>query len=164
MAYAFSIPGIKKPKGVGLGLGFGRLAIPYFRTANCRTIIGAKRFHFRVRDGIGWFTLAMVTKQTGVKSRQKMKGPRRKLCFPPCSPHSSGFLLALLFFASAFRLPLLNSSQAWRGSPGFLFSLSPCAFCLLFGNLYVLSLALASSTLQRWRCFGLFLPFALRLP
>ena len=34
--------------------------------ANCHTIIGAKRFHFRVRDGIGWFTLAMVTKQTGV--------------------------------------------------------------------------------------------------
>lgn len=36
--------------------------------ANCHTIIGAKRFHFRVRDGIGWFTLAMVTKQTGVAS------------------------------------------------------------------------------------------------
>ena len=34
--------------------------------ANCHTIIGAKRFHFRVRDGIGWFTFAMVTKQTGV--------------------------------------------------------------------------------------------------
>ena len=37
--------------------------------ANCHTIIGAKRFHFRVRDGIGWFTLAMVTKQTGVVAR-----------------------------------------------------------------------------------------------
>ena len=34
--------------------------------ANCHTIIGAKRFHFRVRDGIGWFTLAMVTKQFGL--------------------------------------------------------------------------------------------------
>ena len=34
--------------------------------ANCHTIIGAKWFHFRVRDGIGWFTFAMVTKQTGV--------------------------------------------------------------------------------------------------
>ena len=33
---------------------------------NCHTIIGAKRFHFRVRDGFGWFTLAMVTKQFGV--------------------------------------------------------------------------------------------------
>ena len=42
------------------------LAIPYFRMETFHTIIGAKRFHFRVRDGIGWFTLAMVTKQTGV--------------------------------------------------------------------------------------------------
>ena len=38
----------------------------YFHMANCHTIIGAERFHFRVRDGIGWFTLAMVTKQTGL--------------------------------------------------------------------------------------------------
>ena len=30
------------------------------------TTIGAKRFHFRVRDGIGWFTLAMAARQTGV--------------------------------------------------------------------------------------------------
>ncbi len=35
----------------------------YFHMATCHTIIGAERFHFRVRDGIGWFTLAMVTKQ-----------------------------------------------------------------------------------------------------
>ncbi len=41
-----------------------RLAIPYFHMATCHTIIGAKRFHYRVRDGIGWFTLAMFTKQT----------------------------------------------------------------------------------------------------
>ena len=58
--------GKKKPKSLVLGFGFKRLAIPYFRMANCHTIIGAKRFHFRVRDGIGWFTLAMVTKQFGV--------------------------------------------------------------------------------------------------
>ena len=38
----------------------------YFHMATCHTIIGAKRFHFRVRDGIGWFTLAMFTKQTGL--------------------------------------------------------------------------------------------------
>jgi hypothetical protein len=56
----------KKPKCLDLGLFFKSLAIPYFHMANCHTIIGAKRFHFRVRDGIGWFTLAMVTKQTGV--------------------------------------------------------------------------------------------------
>jgi hypothetical protein len=28
------------------------------------TIIGAERFHFRVRDGIGWFSLAMAARQT----------------------------------------------------------------------------------------------------
>jgi hypothetical protein len=53
-----------------------RLAIPYFRTANCRTIIGAKRFHFRVRDGIGWCTLAMVTKQFGVQRGRKALGKK----------------------------------------------------------------------------------------
>lgn len=62
--------GHKKTQAVvGLGRLVGRLAIPYFRMANCHTIIGAKRFHFRVRDGIGWFTLAMVTKQFGVTHR-----------------------------------------------------------------------------------------------
>ena len=29
---------------------------------NSHTIIGAERFHFRVRDGIGWGTLAIVAK------------------------------------------------------------------------------------------------------
>ena len=51
------------------GSWFRSLAIPYFRMANCHTIIGARRFHFRVRDGIGWFTPAMVTKQTGLAGR-----------------------------------------------------------------------------------------------
>ncbi len=37
------------------------------------TIIGAKRFHFRVRDGIGWFTLAMFTKQFGVVDNRACK-------------------------------------------------------------------------------------------
>ena len=29
------------------------------------TIIGAKQFHFRVRDGIGWYPLAIAARQTG---------------------------------------------------------------------------------------------------
>ena len=29
------------------------------------TIIGAERFHFRVRDGFGWFPLAIAARQTG---------------------------------------------------------------------------------------------------
>ena len=28
------------------------------------TIIGAKQFHFRVRDGIGWYPLAIAARQT----------------------------------------------------------------------------------------------------
>ena len=39
----------------------------YFRMGRPQTIIGAKWFHFRVRDGIGWFTLAMVARKIGDK-------------------------------------------------------------------------------------------------
>ena len=56
----------KKSPPVKMGFLIKSLAMTYFHMATCHTIIGAKRFHFRVRDGIGWFTLAMVTKQTGV--------------------------------------------------------------------------------------------------
>jgi hypothetical protein len=31
----------------------------------CHTTIGAERFHFRVRNGIGWFPLAIAARQTG---------------------------------------------------------------------------------------------------
>ena len=64
--FAFQAARQKKTQAFSPGFSIKSLAIPYFRMANCHTIIGAKRFHFRVRDGIGWFTLAMVTKQTGV--------------------------------------------------------------------------------------------------
>ena len=30
------------------------------------TTIGAERFHFRVRNGIGWFPLANAARQTGI--------------------------------------------------------------------------------------------------
>jgi hypothetical protein len=30
---------------------------------NCHTTIGAEHFHFRVRNGIGWFLLAMAARQ-----------------------------------------------------------------------------------------------------
>ena len=39
------------------------LAVTYFHMGRPHTIIGAKRFHFRVRDGIGWFTFAMAARQ-----------------------------------------------------------------------------------------------------
>ena len=67
------------------GFGNKSLAIPYFRMANCHTIIGAKRFHFRVRDGVGWFTLAMVTKQSGIVAcfRFLLATVFGALCAPP---------------------------------------------------------------------------------
>ena len=42
----------------------------YSHMGRPHTTIGAEQFHFRVRDGIGWVTFAMVTKQTGMHIRQ----------------------------------------------------------------------------------------------
>ena len=39
------------------------LAVSYFHMGRPHTIIGAERLHYRVRDGIGWFPLAIATKQ-----------------------------------------------------------------------------------------------------
>ena len=41
------------------------LAVSYFHTGRPRTIIGAKRFHFWVRNGFRWYPLAMAARQTG---------------------------------------------------------------------------------------------------
>ena len=40
----------------------------YSRMGKPHTTIGAERFHFRVRNGIGWFPLAMAARQTGVSA------------------------------------------------------------------------------------------------
>src|SRR5271165_1818632 len=40
------------------------LAVTYFHIDKVDTSIGAERFHFRVRKGIGWFPLAMAARQT----------------------------------------------------------------------------------------------------
>ncbi len=40
-----------------------------------QTIIGAERFHFRVRDGVGWFPLAMTARRNSLASSPlKAKG------------------------------------------------------------------------------------------
>jgi hypothetical protein len=44
------------------GMGGGCLTMSYFRTGIC-TIIGAEAFHGPVRDGKGWFHLAMVVRR-----------------------------------------------------------------------------------------------------
>ena len=43
------------------------LAVTYFHMGKPHTIIGAEPFHFRVRDGIGWFQLANAARQTARK-------------------------------------------------------------------------------------------------
>tara|TARA_B100000530_G_scaffold35171_1_gene20388 strand:- start:122 stop:472 length:351 start_codon:yes stop_codon:yes gene_type:complete len=42
------------------------LAVSYSHMGRPHTTIGAERFHFRVRNGIGWFPLAKTTRQTSI--------------------------------------------------------------------------------------------------
>ena len=105
----------KRPGGSPLRARVWRLAIPYFRTANCRTIIGARRFHFRVRDGSGWFTPAMVTKQFGLKN-----GPKA-ITAPLSLPR---FLLRAGLSASAVQLFVRAGGRLW---PPARFRLGPFA-------------------------------------
>src|SRR5579862_5178352 len=39
------------------------LAVTYSGMAESHTTIGAERFHFRVRNGIGWFPFAIAARQ-----------------------------------------------------------------------------------------------------
>lgn len=39
------------------------LTVTYSSVATGETTIGAERFHFRVRNGIGWFPLAMAVRE-----------------------------------------------------------------------------------------------------
>ena len=62
----------KKPPPTFAGEGFiiieiKSLAVTYFHIDKVDTSIGAERFHFRVRKGIGWFPLAMAARQNGCR-------------------------------------------------------------------------------------------------
>src|SRR6202142_1102185 len=46
------------------GLWMRSLAVTFSGMACGHTTIGAERFHFRVRKGIGWFPLAIAARQT----------------------------------------------------------------------------------------------------
>src|SRR4051794_29809208 len=46
------------------GFSVKSLAVTYSGMPERHTTIGAERFHFRVRNGIGWFPLAIATRQT----------------------------------------------------------------------------------------------------
>ena len=43
----------------------GTLAVTYSGMPARHTTIGAEHFHFRVRNGIGWFLLAIAARETG---------------------------------------------------------------------------------------------------
>ena len=66
---AYTAPQRKNPQWLSpLGVRFLQiksLAVTYFHIDKVDTSIGAERFHFRVRKGIGWFPLAMAARQTG---------------------------------------------------------------------------------------------------
>ena len=50
----------------------------YFSVSDAHTIIGAARFHGRVRDGIGWFPRAGVARRKGRKGEAVMaRGPHK---------------------------------------------------------------------------------------
>ncbi len=69
----------------GVRLRFKSLAVTYFHIDKVDTSIGAERFHFRVRKGIGWFPLAMAARQTGRNGRVMARPPLiRTICFDAC--------------------------------------------------------------------------------
>jgi hypothetical protein len=51
----------------GVRSRFKSLAVTYFHIDKVDTSIGAERFHFRVRKGIGWFPLAMAARQNSCR-------------------------------------------------------------------------------------------------
>ncbi len=55
----------KKPNSFELGFFIGAWQLPTF-TRVIRTIIGVESFHGPVRDGKGWFQLAIVTRRRGL--------------------------------------------------------------------------------------------------
>jgi hypothetical protein len=85
-----ALPGAQKknPRRLspsGVRLRFKSLAVTYFHIDKVDTSIGAERFHFRVRKGIGWFPLAMAARQTGRNGRVMARPPLiRTICFDAC--------------------------------------------------------------------------------
>ena len=58
----------EKPQSLGRNWGSNRcLAMTDFSVSRSHTIIGAARFHGRVRDGIEWFPRAKVARRKGVE-------------------------------------------------------------------------------------------------
>ena len=58
--------GIKKAAPEGAAFRNKILAVSYSHMGRPHTTIGAERFHFRVRIGIGWFPFALAAMKTGL--------------------------------------------------------------------------------------------------
>ena len=59
-------PHKKSRNSSSCGFDFKSLAVSYSHMGRPHTTIGAERFHFRVRKGIGWFPLAIAARKTGL--------------------------------------------------------------------------------------------------
>ena len=68
----------------------------YSSVATGETTIGAERFHFRVRNGIGWFPLANAARETlhnpevSVLTPMRARSLRCLADFAPAMNHSIG--------------------------------------------------------------------------
>ena len=115
-------PKRKRPASQRLaGLENRRLAVTYFHMGKPHTIIGAERFHYRVRDGVGWFPLAMAARQlertqvrTGVLIREVVlassapSAPQAMLGRYMVKPH--GQLVLVSFTHCCASTPSLSTS------------------------------------------------------
>ncbi len=99
------------------------LAMTYSHMGKPHTTIGDVSFHFRVRDGIGWFQHSMVTRQNwSLVSRNKFqdKSMESKSLLQAASfilaQHSRAWLLetCLLTLVSSFQIALALYGQASR--------------------------------------------------
>ena len=63
----------KKPPTFPSGASHGILAVTYSHLAYGQTTIGAERFHFRVRNGIGWFPPAMTARKTVARAADRSR-------------------------------------------------------------------------------------------
>ncbi len=72
-------PQSKNPRSLERGFCFRRLAMTYSRMGRPHTTIGDDAFHGGVRDGIQWFHVSIVARQTD-RGRFGLMRPRCRRC------------------------------------------------------------------------------------
>ena len=69
-------------------LGIKALAVTYFHMGRPHTIMGAKWFHYRVRNGIGWYPLAIAARKSGAtRVRNKLEAVNQNAWGYMVKPH-----------------------------------------------------------------------------